>query len=205
MSVNSQSLLDAMDGIALILDADLRIIQLGDPNWQEFLSDNPPPDRALYAGSGMNVLNRRITDFFAGEEVRQTFANLFNKVLLGARPYFRVDHRCDSPELRRDMRLSVSRILTAGKAHHLLYQSVTLTVQQRPPIPLFAVPIAERCGEDILTVCAICARIAWPVGAPTGDREWIGPSDYYQRGGGDVGMISHGFCENCFVSLQHES
>lgn len=167
MSVTHHSLLDAMDGIAMILDRELRIVQVGEPNWERFLDANPPQDPAARNHSKESVLDRPVTQFIAGNTVRSTFAELFKSVLSGTRPLVRIHYRCDAPTLRRDMRLSVSPIATAGEVRHLLYQSVMLWAQQRPAIPLFGVPVADEDVEDILTLCAICARVAWPIGAAT--------------------------------------
>ena len=71
-------------------------------------------------------------------------------------------------------------------------------------LPAWAVAGADQDGEDILTLCAICARVAWPIGAPTCEREWIEPVEYYRRGGVDIALISHGFCKDCFNSLQED-
>lgn len=204
MSVTHRSLLDAMDGIAMILDHALRIVQIGEPNWQQFLDKNPPKDPATGIRSSQRVLGRPLTQFIAGDAVRTTFAELFDSVLSGARPVVRIDYRCDAPTMRRDMRLSVTPITTGGDVRHLLYQPVMLSVQRRPAIPLFGLPVADRDAEGILTLCAICARAAWPIGAPTGAREWIEPAEYYRRGGGDTALVSHGFCEDCFTRLQEE-
>lgn len=204
MPVTHQSLLDAMDGIAMILDHELRITQVGAPNWQQFLDDNALKDPASRDCSEQRVLNRPVAHFIAGDAVRTTFTKLFNSVLSGTRPVVQIDYRCDAPKLRRDMRLSVRPITTNDDVSHLLYQSVVLSAQQRPEIPLFGVPVADQDDEDILTLCAICARVAWPIGAPTGEREWIEPVEYYRRGGGDIALISHGFCKDCFTRLQEE-
>jgi hypothetical protein len=202
MPITCQSLLDAMDGIVMILDRDLRISRIGGPNWERFLEANRPSDLKGSDCSKASVLDRPVLQFIAGTSVRSTYAELFNSVLSGTRPLVQIDYRCDAPALRRDMRLSVRPIVTGGKISHLLYQSVVLSTQQRPAIGLFGVPVADRESDEILTLCAICARIAWPIGAPSGEREWIEPSDYYRRGGGDVDLISHGFCEDCFARLK---
>jgi hypothetical protein len=204
MSVTHQAVLDAMDGIAMILDHDLRITRIGLPNWQKFLDDNPPQDAAR-RHSHASVLDRPVTQFIVGDNVRSTFAELFGSVLGGARPVVRIDYRCDAPTQRRDMRLTVSPISTDGEVRHLLYQSVMLSIQQRPAIPLFGAPVAHEEAEDIVTLCAICARVAWPIGAPSGTREWIEPTEYYRRDGAEVTLISHGFCENCFSRLEDEN
>ncbi len=189
----------------MILDRELRISQVGGPNWQRFLEDNPPQDLEAYNRAKQSVIARSVTEFFAGERVRSTFADLFKNVLSGTRQAIRLDYRCDAPKLRRDMRMSVSPITTAGEVNHLLYQSVMLSVQERPAIPLFGVPVADQETEDILTLCAICARVAWPISGPTAAREWIEPTEYYRRDGSDVTVISHGFCEDCFARLQEEA
>lgn len=36
-------------------------------------------------------------------------------------------------------------------------------VQQRPAIPLFGAAVADHDAEDMLTLCAMCARVAWPM------------------------------------------
>lgn len=205
MSFTEQDLLDAMDGIILILDHDLRITSLGCPNWQRFLDDNPPQDATVGNRGIQDVLGSLVTQFIAGDVVRETFAELFRSVLSGARPFVQISYRCDAPTLRRDMRLSVKPITTGGNVNHLHYQSVVLSVEPRPAIQLFGARVADQDAEDILTVCSICARVAWPVGAPTGVRRWVEPSEYYRRGGADVVLISHGFCEACFARLQDEN
>lgn len=114
MSLTHQSLLDAMDGIAMILDRDLRIVQIGEPNWQKFHDENTPQSLAARNDANESVLGRPVTQFFAGETVRNTFAEIFNKVLSGRRPVVRIDYHCDAPTLRRDMRLSATQINSGG-------------------------------------------------------------------------------------------
>ncbi len=204
MSGTEQSLLDAMDGIAMILDRDLCILRLGEPNWQQFLDENPPSERDAHIHAKQDVHERPVTQFFAGNAVRATFAALFHSVMNGDRPVVQFSYRCDAPTLRRSMRLSVRPIMSGKDVRHLLYQSIVLSSEPRPALALFGAPVATRDADDILTLCAICARVAWPVGAPTGEREWIEPTEYYHRGGGEVVLISHGFCEACFAHLQDE-
>lgn len=204
MYVTQQNLLDAMDGIAMVLDRELRITRIGRPNWQRFLDDNPPRDSVDPDRAQASVLGRPVMEFIAGDEVRGIFAELFSSVLDGKRPALRFDYRCDAPTVRRDMRLSVTLIETGAGERQLLYQSVTLSAQQRPAIPLFDAPVAPHQASDILTLCSICARVAWPLGAPSEKREWIEPAEYYRRGGADVAVISHCFCEDCYARLQEE-
>jgi hypothetical protein len=192
-----------MDGVAMILDEDLRIAQVGRPNWKAFFESNPPPSIAPQTRPGEKFIGHPVTQFFAGEEVRLIFGDLFRSVLDGARPVVRTDYRCDAPETRREMRLSVTPIMTRGKIKSLLYHSVPLFVGKRQAIPLFGAPVAEEGGDDTMTLCAICALVAWPIGAPEGAREWIEPTLYYRRGGETVTLITHDICEACRAEL-HE-
>jgi len=165
IAVTHQNILDAMDGIAMILDDQLRITNVGQPNWRRSFEDNAPHEPRSRNVAAENVLDRSFIEFIAGETVRETVAALFNSVLHGARAMVNFDYRCDVPNTRRDMHLSVRRILTDCDTRYLLYQSVMISDQQRPAIPLFGAPVADHCGDDILTLCTICARVAWPVGA----------------------------------------
>jgi len=89
-------------------------------------------------------------------------------------------------------------------SRHLPYQPVMILDQQRPAIPLFGVPVADQEAEVILTLCTICARVKWPIGVPSGVRKWIEPSEYCRRDGEEVALISHRFCEECYLRLQAE-
>lgn len=197
----TQRLLDAMDGIALIMDADLTILQVGEPNWTQFLKHNGGTSDIQEKCSINVIVGQPITTFLAGETVKNAFADLFRSVLDGRRKAIRLDYRCDAPEFRRDMRLAVTPLAAGEAQQRLLYQSIVLSTQPRVPLPMFAAEIAGEENADILTLCAICARVAWPVGAPSGARDWIDPEEYYRRGGAQAVKISHGFCERCFSRL----
>lgn len=206
-----QAILEAMDGISLVLDRELRIVRLGARNWARFYEQNPVPSGC---GAGLrepaSVLNRPIADFIAGREVRETYGRIFRSVLEGCRGACHIDYRCDAPAVRRDMRLSLTPLEAAafdpgaGGCPRLLYQSIQLTAVPRVPIALFGVPVSDSDEAGILTLCAICARVAWPAGAGRGAREWVEAGEYYRRGGAEVARISHGFCEPCFHRLQAE-
>jgi len=75
-----------MDGIAMILDDQLRITGVGEPNWERSFDDKPPHESVACAPAKETVLGRPVTDFIVGDTVRDTFAALFNSVLGGARP-----------------------------------------------------------------------------------------------------------------------
>ena len=194
-----QDLLDAMDGVALLLDGELRIAAVGWGNWDRFLRDNGGP---AYAWE--EVVGRHIQDFFTAGEVRDTYRHVFERVLKAERGELRIDYHCDAPDVERLMRLAVTRV-NGGPDAGLLYQSILLDARQRPPIGLFGVPVRPLGEGDLLTICSICAHVAWPKGATTEAREWIAPHEYYRRGGEEVTELSHGFCETCLERLLAEA
>lgn len=138
-----REIVDKAPGVALVLDRDLRIADIGWQNWILFWRQNgggPVPD----------LLGRDVTDFFSPGTVRDTFRHAFNAVATGQRPWVRLDFRCDSPDLSRLMRLTVSPLTVEGTLRGLLYHSEPLWSRHRDT-PLPAWPPTEQ-------VCAICSR-----------------------------------------------
>jgi hypothetical protein len=197
MSLSSQDMLEAMDGVALLIDPGLVVRHIGRSHWNDFWKKN--------AGSRgpLDVVGRDITGFFSEGQVRDVYRTLFLDVARSARQAVKINYRCDSPVLKRSMRLTVTAVPTGAKAEYLLYQSTTLDVEQRPAIPLFGAPTGAR-GPGIVKVCAVCAKVQWPIGGSAIGTEWIEPQDYYRRGGADVVLLSHGFCGPCHEVLLAE-
>jgi len=204
--VTAQAILEAMDGIALLIDRDLRIAGRGWRHWERFWRDNggpaPVPDP-----TGSCIL-----DYFLPGETREEYQRLLQEVLSGARPVVRVEFRCDGPAIRRHMRLSMTPVELpaemAGAAgddaatrRGVLYQSVPLEVTQRPRLPLFgAGATGEAAAAEqgrIVTMCSVCARVGWPPDAPAAQAEWVEPAEYYRRGGAEQVLVAHGFCPAC--------
>lgn len=197
MSLNSQDMLEAMDGVALLIDHDLVIRHIGWIHWNDFWKKNGGDSDPV------GILGRDITEFFSEGEVRDVYRNLFLDVAKKTRREVKINYRCDSPILRRSMRLTVTPVATSAKIEYLLYQSTTLDVEQRPAIPLFGAPTGAS-GPDIVKVCAVCAKVHWPTDGGVAGTEWIEPQDYYRRGGADVVVLSHGFCGPCQKILLSE-
>ncbi|WP_421861245.1 hypothetical protein [Parvibaculum sp.] len=74
MAITFQNLLDAIEGIAMILDRDLNISRVGGPNWERFFEANRPSDLTDSDFSKASVLDRPVLQFFAGTSVRSTYA-----------------------------------------------------------------------------------------------------------------------------------
>ncbi len=192
MSVNSQDILEAMDGIVILMDRSLIVRRIGWRNWNGFWIANGG------AVDAVNVVGRDITDFFTEGEVRDTYHELLLQVSERKRRLIQTDYRCDSPTLKRSMRLTVTPVQSGTETKHLLYQSILLAVEQRPAIPLFGRRAVGSNLLNALKVCSICANIQWPAGTTAPDAEWIEPQEYYQRGGLEDVLLSHGFCPPCY-------
>ncbi|MET4702535.1 hypothetical protein ABIE65_005599 [Constrictibacter sp. MBR-5] len=196
--MNVQALLEAIDGIALVIDRDLRVSAVGTGNWDRFWAENGGAD------GGFAILGKDITMSFSPGVVRDTYRKLFTEVLEMKRQAICVDYRCDAPAARRQMRLSVTPIVTSAGRTHLLYQSTLLSMEQRPPIPLFAARTGEENEPGAVRICAVCAKVEWPDEHAPGAMAWIEPQEYYRRGGSDVTVMSHGFCQPCYERMVAE-
>ena len=140
-----QDLLDGLDGIALLLDEDLRVRAGGWRNWEAFWSANGG------AALAPAMLGRDITLSFSPGPLRSAFRAALLGLLRDERPPLRLTFRCDSPRVQREMHLSVTRCGPRGLLYHALLLS------ERPwPARLALVPVRpeRRCG--------VCARVQVP-------------------------------------------
>jgi hypothetical protein len=194
-----QAILEAMDGIAILIDQSLTIRRIGVRNWKEFWSKNGG------AAAEAIPIGLDITSFFSAGEVRDTYRDLFRQVLRGKRRQVRIDYRCDSAVAKRTMRLCVTHLPEAEEQDFiLLYQSTILSQEQRPAIPLFGASTAGSERIDLVKICSICARVQWPAKDDRPQSEWMEPQEYYRRGGEDVVLMSHGFCTPCYEKVLAE-
>lgn len=192
MSLHSQDILEAMDGIAILMDRSLIVRHIGWPNWNSFWTANGG------VADSADVVGHDITDFFSSGEVRDTYRKLLLQVTERRRHLIQTDYRCDSPTLKRSMRLTVTPVQSGTETEYLLYQSTLLAVEQRPAIHLFSARAVDSKLPNALKVCSICAKVQWPAGTTAPNAEWIEPQEYYRRGGSEDILLSHGFCLPCY-------
>ena len=188
-----QEILDALDGVSLILDADLTVTALGRRNWQRFWCLNGGQ------GAPQDPLGCDITGFFTEGEVRDTFRLLFQKVLCGDRGVVRLDYRCDAPNVRRLMRLTLTPMGAPGTARRLLYQSILLSEAPRPPVPVIDDARVVRDGAAGATrLCPLCCNI-WAPRPCDRELDWVPPPE----GGRDTAVpeVVHEFCPRCALGL----
>lgn len=178
-----QDLLDGLDGVALLLDRDLRITAGGWHNWSAFWQANggetPAPP----------VLGQDITLAFAPGPVRAAFRAALLGIVADERPPLRLEFRCDSPRVQRRMHLSVTRC-GAG----LLYHALLLSERPWPmrPLPLPPEPAMR---------CTLCGRVPAPAAEapdamPHGALDWVAPA-----GPAPTAEAEHDLCPRCHLAL----
>jgi len=191
-----ESLLDAMEGIAYLIDADGVIAAVGREGWRNFAQDNDTPALAEAAA----VVGRPLLSFIKGEAVRRAYEGYLEVLRSGRRRALSFEFSCDSPSLARRMRLCISTVKEGAAPAGFLFQSLLLEERTRPPVSLFdaaviAAALEDMRGQPLLSMCSYCQRVAPEAGQNR--REWIPAETYYRRGGSSAVRISHGICPRC--------
>lgn len=194
-----------MDGVAYIVASDGTIRAVGG-EWRRFALGNE--------GGGIadpdSVVGTRLLDHVTGEAVRVSLVALMERGAAHGRVVY--SYRCDSPELRRVMRMSIT-CLEDSILPSLLFHSVQLETHDRvalghlnPPKPIGAgdeLPFLEVSADELpfLGICSYCADVRFPAGAAEGDGRWISAQEYYRRGGTEAVMLSHSVCPRCIEEI----
>jgi hypothetical protein len=189
-------LLDALDGISYVVDQDYRILAVGRTRWEAFAASNDAPE--LTAAS---VLGQDLFETVQGDDVREIYRRYAEETLQSSKSAA-LATRCDSPGIRRELRLAITPLRRAGVVRGLLFQSLTVDELVRPPIDLFdfkavAALVDRRRQLPIVTLCSFCQRVNKP--ATQGEPPWIDAEEYYRLGGTSDVRISHGLCPDCEI------
>ena len=199
MLKSTQALLDAIDGVAYLLDLEDRIAAYGRPNWERFARGNDAPELL----DPDRVLGRRLFDFVQGEEVRDVYARILKDIRSGAAESVTIPFRCDSPRLRRELRMSIAPVLRGPDQIGCLFCSTAIAEDERPPIDLYdfkalAEAWAAHTQRPLVAMCSFCQRVR---SGETGE-EWAEAEDYYRAGGTSAVAISHGVCPACVSKVE---
>lgn len=201
--LSAGSLLEALDGVAYVVGLDGRIRACGSGNWERFAIANDGDTLDPKSLIGLDLLS-----IVQGDDVRGTYRAFHEALAAGRRARVGFAFRCDSPEMRRDLWMSISPIRSEGSVVALLYQSIVQAESTRPRMPLFDFAAHSGAGTDIpmILLCSWCQKVRWPPGRTATDRdaEWIEAEDYYRRGGTSDVLISHGMCPACFVRAKSD-
>jgi hypothetical protein len=203
-SISADALLAAIDGLAYVVGYNGTIL-LVSPRWDELAAQH---NGSMVAGA--DVLHRNVLSMIAGDSVRDAYRAMHNAVFDRSRAAVTFTFRCDAPDVRRLMRMSISPLRSDGDIVALLYQSQVLAETQRPPLRLFAARQAFHDGigvpekaepRPLVTMCSFCQKLAWPLDAAPDARDWIEPELYYALGGVSDVALSHTICPDCADQL----
>lgn len=145
-----------------------------------------------YPFSFPDIVGRSLFSFIEGVEVRHIYGMLHERILKG-KGSIRFDYRCDSPDIRRDMRMSL-----CFDNHLVRYESVVLKETQRA----VSIPLASPTAALILPICSNCKRYKHPPGSQDWKEIDLILSDPNLPGAFN---FSHTFCNVCYARLMLEA
>ena len=172
--------------IQYIIDRDDQITYVSE-DWWFFAEENEAgPD--CYPPQ---LLGRTLWDFIAGEETRQLYRIMINKAR-SERKSVQIPIRCDSPELRREIMISLKSV---GNGH-IEFLCRTMQVETREPVDLLRRDVKR--ADSTIRICSFCKKIATPSG------EWIDTELAIQRLAlfidTSLPQLSHGLCPSCHTA-----
>jgi len=160
-------------------------------NWQSFADQNA-------GGAGclpLNIIGSSLWSHIAEWETKHLYEMIFERVRKCQRRAT-FSFRCDAPELRRFLMLSIISI--AGPVDS--FESQIMGTELRRPVELLRADI-ERSNE-FLRICSMCKRIA------IGDEEWVEVELAVQRlelfQKKVMPKFTHGICQDCFTAAMAE-
>jgi len=192
--------LDSLDGVAYAIDPECTIIDYGGAHWDKSAKESGAPELCV-AG---NVIGHNLFDVMAGDSVREAYAGLIRDLLESRRENFAFSYRCDSPDVRRQGRLAMTPLQTDGEITGVLFQSIILDRQTRPPLDIFRfrdVPaaLAHDADRPVVTICSWCLDVKVDGDSPA--PRWVSAEEYYRLGGASEVRISHGICPDCSAEI----
>lgn len=190
-------LIDALHGIAYTVDMQGVVTDIGNPNWSAFAEGNGAPEM-IDRGS---VVGRPLLDFVIGDDVRATYILFMDKLKEGSLRRVAFGFNCDAPSVSRQMVMAITPMAEAGNIGGLLFQSILVSEEIRPPLDIFDFQ-ALREHDDLLTarplifLCSFCQKVSHVDDTPQRSL-WITAEEYYRSGGDSEVQISHRTCPGC--------
>jgi hypothetical protein len=159
-----------------------------DERWMAFARENAAPRYAdtatLY---GMPLLS-----FICDSTTKHIYTVLMDRVRR-ERVTMRVPFRCDAPDRRRWLELT----LTPQPDEGIAFESRTLRVEPRERV---VITEQARGAEALMRMCSWCKRVAVPGAA------WVEVEEAVARlrlfGDEDVPQITHGICPGCVTRFE---
>lgn len=169
------------------IDGQDSIRRLSD-SWQVFARQN---DAAHLTAD--SVLGQPIWEYVHGLETRYLYDLLFTKVRSERQP-IDVPFRCDAPNCRRYMQLTIS----PSDEDSLDFISTVLREESRPRLTLLDAGMPHT--DEFLSMCAWCKRIEVNDDKWTEAEEAIVHLDLF--GQSILPGITHGICADCYESIE---
>lgn len=198
-------LIECLDGVAYVVDPSGRLVSYGQHRWNAFARANDAPELC----EPENVIGLPLLDVVQGDDVRGVYRGLMDELLEGKRDGFAFGFRCDAPNVMREMRMAITPVRSQSELTGILFQSILLRSNQRPPLDIFrfrelAAVFDYVSDRPIVTLCSHCQKIRAPADHGS-EIEWISAEDYYRRGGSSEVRISHGMCQECHSEFWRNS
>ncbi len=186
--------LDALQGIAFVIDRDGNISSIGSKHWDAFACHNDAPDLRADTLIGQNLF-----DYVSGADLKEQLKQVVARVVDRPDTQLVLDFRCDAPARLRRIRQTISALPGSGTKDEVLFQSVEVEAHDRPPINLFRrhrdLPLDTKDDRPIVRLCSWCQRVQF---APIGGDDWLDTEEFARKGGPDQTRITHCICDDCF-------
>lgn len=165
------------------IDRGDRIVAVNDA-WDAFAEANRTPHLVKD-----KIVGQSIWDSISDLTTRELYAALLTQVRAGRRVEF--GFRCDSPALRRDMRMALT-----AEGDRVAFESRVVSVSPRATQPIW--DAAQLRGSDLLTVCGWCKRVR--VGPQWLEAEVAIPvlGLFQSRA---MPQLTHGMCADCVAAF----
>ena len=158
-------------------------IRFVDSSWLDFARKNGAAELAEPL-----VLNRPLWQFIAGKETQHLYGLIFDAVR-DKQKTATIPFRCDSPECRRYMELSIAPLPNDG----LEIAASLIREEPRPYVRLLD-PNIPRGGE-LVTICGWCKKVLVP------DEDWVEVETAVRClnlfSAEALPQITHGICGGC--------
>lgn len=141
-----------------------------------------------------NVMGRRLWDFINEQTTEQLYREILDQVHAG-RP-IRFNFRCDAPEYRRYMEMSI----TSRVGGEVQFEVRTVREEGRTRQELLD-RRAPR-ASDMLRICGWCKRVDVGEGRWGEVEEAVTAFRLFERQA--LPMLTHGMCEPCFKTMSDE-
>ena len=186
--------LEQEHGLVFVTERDGTISDIGAKNWNAFAKQNGAPEL-----QAERVIGRNLFDFIQGEQVRDQFHKVLDRISENPNWSWVLPYRCDSPERERAMCQSLRPIFSGDRCTGFIFHSVEQHSRRRPPIDLYDFKAIEKSAREdptlpVVNMCSWCQRVRCP--SVSGD-DWLKAEDYYAAGGSSNVRLKHGICEEC--------